>query len=618
LLHERAIPLLTTITPNPIAASTIKSHGSETRTAPGHNPVEGQAQSTIANTATGVGLDAGMILANVNAEAATAGNRTVLQTLALAVALQLNIARRQDETLDAFFLRIADALDNLPPDQRAALEQRAGLRILKVQIPELSAALRQPDSTLAARLSAAAEAPLATPQKTAAAAATTTYLQEGAGVTQAAETLAMGTQAKSNAEGITLFSSTHENPVHENQPADAKMLQSQLKSLFEPGVAETRIEIASKVEEQYVLILGDTGDLTEPTLPDETNVSATASDGLAEAAIALEGETGEPVTRLETAQSPETSTSSERASSAEQPDLPELLQTPGEQLQPSDEDLQLAMPDEGRPEAAAPKSDNRAQSLPTPQNNNIPNAATRLRAIARDIVQEKIQNEARLVTRQEDGHPVQTLLALKGLAEVVTGAAARAMDYFGTSPEAAELKQRLPGAPQAKHAGEGQSSTKAFVAEPDQTAVVRDHARDHQSGLSSVRNSDELEDAGKAAKSAEPNETASTAAAAEQNRNAIGKPVTADGVPFGFTTVQPARDEFEADTVEEDGRHEDEAAGGEDGEEEDAEARRERLARKATDDLLRPESEAEPEVRISRDSTEADRAYALYQRMGGF
>jgi hypothetical protein len=89
-------------------------------------------------------------------------------------------------------------------------------------------------------------------------------------------------------------------------------------------------------------------------------------------------------------------------------------------------------------------------------------------------------------------------------------------------------------------------------------------------------------------------------------------------VPFAFAALQPPRQEFEAELLDERGRHEDEGENAEEQEQEDAEARRERLARKATDDLLRPEPEADPAVKITRDSSQADRAYALYQRMAGF
>jgi hypothetical protein len=99
---------------------------------------------------------------------------------------------------------------------------------------------------------------------------------------------------------------------------------------------------------------------------------------------------------------------------------------------------------------------------------------------------------------------------------------------------------------------------------------------------------------------------------------ASGQSGRLDPVPFAFAALQPAKEEFEAERIEEHGRQQDENEDAEEQPREDPEARRERLARKATDDLLRPESEAEPEVKITRDSSQADRAYALYQRMAGF
>ena len=132
---------------------------------------------------------------------------SLLLCLALAVAAQLNLSRRDDESMEAFFQRIASALDDMTPDEQAAVEIRAGLKILRIEIPALAAALKQPDSALAARLAAAAETPLATPLKTTAAMVTTNYLQEAPGVSRAAETLAMVAQAHSNTEGGGIFSS---------------------------------------------------------------------------------------------------------------------------------------------------------------------------------------------------------------------------------------------------------------------------------------------------------------------------------------------------------------------------------------------------------------------------
>lgn len=710
--------MLTPVTPNPIAQSaTIKSHGSESRTASGHNAAESQNLPQLSSHAAGVGLDAGTILANVNAEAATAGNRTVLQTLAFAVAAQLNLVRRQTETMEAFFLRIAAALDDMTPDERDAVEFKAGLKLLKIQLPELSAALKQPDSAFAARLSAMAEAPQATPQKTAAATATTTYLQEAPGVSRAAETLAMATQARTESNGI--FSSAPAPAQPEKQPADARGLQAQLKSLFEPGVAETRVEIATRVEQPNVLILGGTDDNADPVLG--AAMPAATADAEPEQAVlpepttaAAEGQANDvpagrptdakpadarqPDTQQTEARQPdleqpglkqadtgradpgqteveqaeaghteakagETRDADVRQADAEQPDrrasdvkgsafrqldssLPETKQADSAQRDNAQATIRQPeiKPTESRPPAsgaeraataalpgpvAAGPRDERIEpkrlALPIPQNNNnFATASSLLRAIARELVREKVDENPAITGRRDNGdHRMQTMLTLKGIAEVITAMPSKASEFLMSPQLVADIKAKdakgnagsapLP-AETAAHADEREDSGK-----PD-AAVRRDAATPRDAALPALRRDDEADRtrlvAGRAA-AAEPPPLARDAepakAVAASTRNAA-----LDPVPFAFAALQPGKEAFEPEQIEGDGRQREDGDDGEAREQEDPEARRERLARKATDDLLRPEPEADPELTITRDSSQADRAYALYQRMAGF
>lgn len=697
--------MLTPVTPNPIAnATTIKSHGSESRTASGHNTVEAPTVPQASIHTLAIGLDAGSILANVNAEAATAGNRTILQTLALAVAAQLNIVRRNDETMEAFFLRIAATLDEMTPDEQAATEARTGLKMLKIQLPELSAALKRPDSALAARLSAIAEAPLATPQKTAAAAATTTYLQEAPGVSRAAETLAMVTQSRTNSEGTGLFSSSPlATPVaQEEVPADARSLQTQLKSLFEPGVAETRIEIAEKIEQPKVLILGAADDLLEPAIsppvpaeeqqvaeaemPDPARQPAVAmDDGSAEQPAAnpanirqadarqgdvkllepkqvepkqaepMQAQAGEPEVRQPDAKQLESRQIDARPAEPRQlqanqaafrqPEQIELKQPEADQAEPkliearqkdvepagrklvtldaavsarASDEMTRANPGDRRPEP-------RMLGLPVAQNNNVPSASMRIRAIARELVQEKLRAtpaefDRGAAVKDADDHRMQTLLTLRGIAEVISAAPAKAAEFLMSPQLVADIQAREQKASGLAEQADAADPRPEFQATKAETTVRKDAATHHAAPVGSPLDA-EAEEMRSAAGRSEPGQTTPAERAVEPERFAALVKAPASGldpVPFAYAALQPVKEEFKADAPEERARHEGEEDDGADQEREDEDTRRERLARKATDDLLRPEPETDTDLKITRDSSQADRAYALYQRMAGF
>jgi hypothetical protein len=792
--------MLTTISSHPLSASSIKSHGSETRTAPGYNPVEPQSAHGLSASSQGIGLDAGSILSNVNAEAATAGNRTILQTLALAIAVRLNIARRSDEALESLFLRIAAALEELPARSRAELESKTGLKALGIRISDLVAALRQPDSALAARLSAMIEAPLATPQRNAAAAAIVSYMQQDTGAARAAETLAMGNQARHNSEGLGLFSSTPPaTAAGEAVPGDARMLQNQLKSLFEPGVAETRIEIATPIEETTALFFGPADEIVET--PDALMPEPAALTG--EARIAdpgddLTGSTASAPTRqtvVTQAQSPTTGQTQppSQARQTEPPQQPmhqttmseeapeprdiavspqerrvvptdrngatgdirpgaqaadavaderplakdHTTTTPGREnpgpalqrtvtVMGADEPAQMTVhaeqaevPADAKDKLAAdddrlagdparirtstgearmrepqqalvardtmtgsaraeptvqhgaradsdrqvdsaparrletavednvkkerdvveePRADARRRSEPladrqagpsaprmpenpsqtmppAAQNSNRQPAEAQLRAIAREILAERLAVDVRASSPAvaDDGR-MQTLLALKGLSEVP---AASAWDVLLRNADHAEAAHgRTSEQTGTDGATSEHKAEREIVAQPGPR-----FGRDSVPGAfePSPRQRPEPENDGKTV-TRTGSESAQPVTAVEQEQAMAAKTAArAEVLGFGYAAAQPARDghrvrpaeDRRRDDADDDGRGEDEAA-------EDPEQRRQRLARKATDDLLRPEPEPEAALRITRDSSEADRAYALYQRMGGF
>jgi hypothetical protein len=629
--------MLTPVTPNPIATSTtIKTHGSESRATAGQNPAEAQVVPLAAAHNAGIGLDAGTILANVNAEAATAGNRTILQTLALAVAAQLNIVRRNDETMDAFFLRIAATIDEMLPDEALATEARAGLKLLKISLPELSAALKQPDSPLAARLSAIAETPMATPQKTAAAVATTTYLQETASNSRAAETLAMATQSRSNPEGAGLFSSNAPG-TEQRQPSDARSLQMQLKSLFEPGIAETRIEIADKPEPAKALILRTDGEFAEAPAaaaqePTEgAEITATlrpqseTSDPVAAAQPeqpAVEPEIDQPLASSRPAEAKQAAADIRPANSADS-----KLHASATASAPTETSVIVETVADRKQDAqsALPRPEPRMIGLPLSQSNNSPSLAMRIRTIAQELAPNKTPiDDEKTGQRTGSDQRVQTLLALKGIAEVVMPLPAKAEEAAAATPQEARLKSDHANGEviekattAAEHLSDDGTPADAV---PSPAQAARKDAADGRHIMPASQ--PENEDASQAttARGAAGSEAPAGAKAPEAQAGAALKTTAGnlDPVPFAYAALQPAKDEFKAEAVEDQGRQEEDDDAGRDQQREDPEARRERLARKAVDDLLRPEPDDNPEVKITRDSSQADRAYALYQRMGGF
>jgi len=150
-------------------------------------------------------------------------------------------------------------------------------------------------------------------------------------------------------------------------------------------------------------------------------------------------------------------------------------------------------------------------------------------------------------------------------------------------------------------------------------AARKETSTHHHARSAPSSDSEEQNDPAKAAGHADHVEPQGMSKIAEQEKSVLLKSAAGhEAVPFAYAALQPAKEEFKAEAPEDHPSRDDDGENESDGEPEDADARRERLARKATDDLLRPEPEVEPELKITRDSSEADRAYALYQRMAGF
>ena len=515
-------------------------------------------------------------LTSVNAVTATVGNRTVLQELTLSIATMLRIARRADENLTSLFLRVIATIEAMPQGERLQFEVRAGLKPLKITLADLAMALLKPDGQEAARLTALAEAPAFAPGRTAANAATTTYLEEGTDSGHTEEALAMRAAARHSAAGQSVFSAESRMRPVDTRPADAKVLQSHLKTMFEPGEAR-RPDTASNAK--IPVALNDAG----------APQSAASGKPLAE----------ELPTREDR---PSAGDSKPRASV---PDVP---------------------PSNPRQPTALASSGNSADTVTfsSASLNLDPSTVEKIRSVAQAITNlaETIRadQEPPAPEKLEDRR-MQTMLTLRGLAEVVTAIPAKAAELLAAV--VAEAAAPLP------EVAEGKSPV---VAAPLQQLVHGEQSPEFAAASGEAMAPDAFAPA--------PPEEMPIEAPSENNAPTAGRPevetenVAADkrqiagdaeglplarpdlahhAVPFAFAQVQPAREEIEAAEEEETRDEADGDAGDENGE--DGERRRPRDEYDAIHDPL---PEEDPAIVIDRDSSEADRAFALYQRMGGF
>ncbi|MGV3551576.1 hypothetical protein [Rhizobium sp.] len=492
---------------------------------------------------------------HVNAVAATVGSRTVLQELTLNIAALLRVARRPDENLTALFLRIISKIEAMPQAERLAFEIRAGLKPLKITLADLAMALRKPDGPEAARLTAMSEAPAAVPGRTVANTATTTYLEEGTSNGHAEETLAMRAAARSSAAGQSVF--TAESKLRpEAPPADAKVLQTQMMALFEPGEAEPAKDVPA---------------------PDAAPVDVPEAEARTE----------------------------------EMPDV---------------EDKPIPLPKSATPRdtvAITISSANLKFDPPTVE--KIRNAA---QAIANQAT-EGTRGEAaeRPMSEKPDAgdRRMQTLLTLKGFAEAVTAIPARAAELLASvvaeaaSPlpdtgdaTAKPEKNTTPLPPIAVEQAESSelpTPADAQGAEPVvETMATAELPVEPQPETAAIAE----EQAGEQAEAAK---TGAQREAATAERPQLARTdLTQHAVPFAYAPVQPARDGM-VDTVKADeSRGDGEEDGRRDADDEDEQKR----SRDEYDEIHNPLPEEEDSIVINRDSSEADRAFALYQRMGGF
>lgn len=521
-------PVNVTIAANGV---TLKPHSAPSDQGAHREPAPmATAPTPPANTTIEPQLPSNLPMTNVNAVTATAGGRTILQDLSLQVATMLRLPRRPDENMTSLFIRIIAAIEAMPQAERLQFEVRTGLKSQKITLADLAMALRNPDGIEAARLTAISEAPSAVPGKTAVTAATTTYLQEGTADGHTEETLAMRAAARNSAAGQSVFAADAKVRHGEPQPMDAKALQSQLKSMFEPGSA-------LKPEE------------------DRATRPASAKDAVVPVPLPTTAE----------AETVAISTSNLRLDAEAVEKIRSMAQTITEDL----------------PEALVEDETLHAEEVSQP------------------------------VDRR-----VQTMLTLKGLAEVVAALPALAAEFLaGMQPD-----HDAPSPP-----GVAVATAEAPIDLVDPEALLE---------LASTEETVATEDAAAMPMPEEiagerteditvPTASRNVSQASEQARTdpghaAAARPDLAQfAVPFAYAQLPPVKENAihaaeEAETRDRSDDAEDEDAADED---EDGDKRRPRDEYDAIHD---PEPEDEPAIRITRDSSEADRAFALYQRMGGF
>ncbi|WP_137156934.1 hypothetical protein [Rhizobium sp. FKL33] len=563
--------MLTPFSSGVTPTASLKTNSSDQRMSPafaGAQPLA-DGQTPAAALQPTIGLEPEALLANVKTETATALNQTVLQTLATAVAARMGVDRLPDELLEAFFIRLAAAIERKPLIEQGKIEARAGLKALQIPLSDLAPALRDPSGPVAARLTARVEAPMAAPQKTAAAGITDSYLQTGSTPARSAETVAMGERNKLSIDsGNLLFQSTA--PKSGEIEAD-NASQTQFRTLFAPDAAgfERTASNEDMIRNDTVARRGAgpaanglEGPLVVgPEIPDD------AADGVSPAArSAAPGTDG--ADGLDAPAKAEAASTAKPTAAAAQPGLQARL--------PSEDQPAFAR----LPDSLAAGS---AKQTVGPQKSDAVQSNERVRLPATPP----------LDPLAEFGEKAEDADLQRKLFRMLTPAPSASEDGSALTTD---LQQALKGRNPAnlKDIASLADSTEAFDAASERSSRSRD-----------VIGSTLL-----------PSSTTSQADVAQR---AAAAPHL--GVPFGYVTTPPLTDAFEAETAEDSGRRSgDENSNGEDAEEdpETPDQRRERLAREAVDRLLQPEPEQAPALNVNRDSTEADRAFAYYQRLAGF
>ena len=625
-------------------------------------PLAGKNQPQPAGVAIEPVLRANSPLTHVDAVAATAGNRTILQELTLNIAAMLKLARRPDETLTALFARIVATIEAMPQAERLQFEVRSGLKGQKITLADLAAALRKPNGPEAARLTAIAEAPSAVPGRAAVSAATTTYLQEGTADGHAEEALAMRAAARSSAAGQNVFIANSRLRPADSQPTDAKVLQAQLKSMFEPGESQRTVATergmasdrpatepgSAASSDRPVAQTGDTAQdksaaQGEDATPDRpaTWVRDAAPDRLAarsegtvsdkSAAQAGGMESGKPAVRGEDAAPHRFSAQAEDTV----PDQPAARASVAVAERAAAHEIAARTGPDNRPAAerglsAQPDVTSGKVVLSSASLKLDPPLVEKIRTVAQAIAGRTSEVSGAEAEKPETAKAdiadrrLQPMLTLKGLVEIVTTLPAKAAEILTGMPAAAPvpLPEDASGNPSLLlPAATGDEPETAISSGHAETAretapdMVPDHAADV---VATPDMSAEHADSRLAAGAGRP-ETRAAAEDGARFANPEGAvPLRPDlvqhGVPFAYAQLQPAREDMAEAVSEEEAKDEAE----DEGQDEDGEGGEKRRPRDEYDAIHDPLPEDDPGIVINRDSSEADRAFALYQRMGGF
>lgn len=213
-----------------------------------------------------------------------------------------------------------------------------------------------------------------------------------------------------------------------------------------------------------------------------------------------------------------------------------------------------------------------------------------------------------------------TMLTLKGLVEVVTALPAKAVEMLATAQAAAELTTPEPPADHARPVETAVQMPQGEDALPELAADTQE-ARTADPGNIEA-GTETLE--GTAADDVLPSPTRPEAQSLAEKGHRPADPewtpaarpdLAQHAVPFPYVQLQPARDAMADPVAEEEETRDDGQEDAADDRDDDQEKRRPRDEYDAIHD---PIPEDEPTIVINRDSSESDRAFALYQRMGGF
>lgn len=537
--------------PSPVTATASSSASNAIRVQAGVGGVltanAQQAEPSLIRAIAAAALDdelGGSLLAHLKMLPATTNNRTVIEDLMLRVGLVLKIARMKDEAIDSLLQRIVTTVERMPATAYPNIELRAGLKALGVSLPELAAAIRNPDTAQAARLAARVEMPNATPARSAANAAIASYLQPEARPAASDNALAMRGDNRTLESRLGLFSEKVAIPQPVNRNDDPRQLQQHLKTMFEAGESRpvSRVQLSE----------ASLSPRTEPATVEEGEMTSASQTAKAYREIPAVSENKRPESKATEAR----------------------IQPPA--LQDTDQSERIAETDK-RTDVKSERRDN-------------------LKSDAGD-------------------KRLQTLLTLKGISEVITQVIDAVTDSSVNRLTEQHAQMKAASVPQQAIV---LSSDEAIAeADPMKTAgITKEHVAEP---LAVSDSADELASEQRLIqeRSTPTAGTASTTSSspADQEARALTGNLPGQLVPFAVVTSTPAREAFVAETRDEDEAR-DETDGDENGDER-GDGRERRRPRDAYDAIHDPVEE-EDGLKITRDSTDADRAFAYYQRLGGF